>query len=89
MRPHRTFATSSPLLRRRALVPFGLPEGVTDEIFKPFVTTREEGFGLGLAIVRRIAEAHGGSVSAANEPGRGARFELTLPRRGRPIPPGA
>lgn len=67
----------------------GLPEGAGEEIFKPFVTTREGGSGLGLAIVRRIAEAHGGTVSAADETGRGARFDLTLPRRGGPPPPPA
>lgn len=67
----------------------GLPEGAGEEIFKPFVTTREDGSGLGLAIVRRIAEAHGGSVSAADEPGRGARFDLTLPRRRGPPQPDA
>ncbi len=40
------------------------------------------GLGLGLAIVRAIAEAHGGKVTVSSEPGRGATFELTLPNGG-------
>lgn len=44
--------------------------------------TRASGLGLGLAIVRAIAEAHGGKVTVASEPGHGATFELTLPKGG-------
>jgi two-component system sensor histidine kinase HydH len=58
----------------------GLPDGAADRIFDPFFTTRTNGTGLGLAVARRVAEAHGGSVSAANHPEGGAVFTIALPR---------
>ncbi|MEM1329307.1 MAG: ATP-binding protein [Planctomycetota bacterium] len=63
----------------------GINEEVRDRMFNPFFTTRETGTGLGLALVHRIAEAHGGVVAIWNnsdrEPGaRGATAELRLPR---------
>ncbi len=48
--------------------------------FEPFFTTKAGGTGLGLAIVYRIAEVHGGSVTAANSPQGGAIFSLYIPR---------
>jgi signal transduction histidine kinase len=42
--------------------------------------TAMSGFGLGLWVARRIAEAHGGSIAAASEPGQGAELRVTLPR---------
>ena len=59
----------------------GLPEGVIERMFNPFYTTRQTGCGLGLAMVQRIVDAHGGRVDAAGVPGGGARFALTLPER--------
>jgi two-component system, sporulation sensor kinase E len=50
-----------------------------DLIFEPFYTTRAQGTGLGLAVVRRIVRDHGGLVRVRNVPGRGACFELVLP----------
>ncbi len=58
----------------------GLPE-VGERIFEPFVSTKEAGLGLGLSICKRIAEMHGGSVSAANRPGGGAVFTVRLPQQ--------
>ncbi len=57
----------------------GIPVAILDEIFKPFFTTRKQGIGLGLNICRRIAEEHGGYLTAYNRAAGGATFELYLP----------
>ena len=59
----------------------GIPEGILDEVFNPFFTTKEAGTGLGLALVRRIARAHGGGVDVDNRPGHGVTFRIRLPMR--------
>lgn len=50
-----------------------------ERIFTPFFTTKARGSGLGLAVCRKIAEAHGGSISVADNPGGGSVFRVTLP----------
>jgi PAS domain S-box-containing protein len=57
----------------------GLPPGSETEIFKPFVTTKPNGLGLGLSIVCTIVEAHGGKVWASPNPDAGVTFHFTLP----------
>jgi signal transduction histidine kinase len=57
----------------------GLPAELGERIFAPFATTKETGLGLGLSICRRIAEAHGGTITGANRPNGGAVFTLHLP----------
>ncbi len=69
----------------------GLPPEELPHIFEPFYRTAEarrlgqSGVGLGLAIVRRIADVLGGSVDVSSEPGRGSRFVLHLPMAGHTI----
>jgi signal transduction histidine kinase len=57
----------------------GLPGDLGEHIFEPFVSTKETGLGLGLSICKRILEAHGGAIEAANRPGGGAVFTVRLP----------
>jgi C4-dicarboxylate-specific signal transduction histidine kinase len=57
----------------------GLSDELLTRLFKPFVSSKETGLGLGLVISQRIAETHGGSLRAGNHPGGGARFCLRLP----------
>jgi signal transduction histidine kinase len=56
----------------------GPPPGVADRLFEPFVTGKPEGVGLGLAVARRAAEAHGGRLDWHRAAGRTV-FRLTLP----------
>jgi len=70
----------------------GIPPDERERIFAPFRRlpgprgTRAGGSGLGLAIGRRIAAAHDGTIVADDGPGGGARFKVTLPAVGRPVP---
>jgi len=60
----------------------GIAEDMRDRLFDPFFSTRTEGLGMGLAIVRSIIEAHGGAITAENVDDCGARFEFVLPVNG-------
>jgi two-component system, LuxR family, sensor kinase FixL len=62
----------------------GIAEKDAKHIFEPLYTTKAEGIGMGLAIARTIIGAHGGEVTAANNPDGGATFRFTLPVDGAP-----
>ncbi len=58
----------------------GIAPGEEEKLFTPFYTTRTTGTGLGLAVAQRVTQMHGGAITAANHPGGGAVFRLTVPR---------
>jgi two-component system sensor kinase FixL len=57
----------------------GLPPEILDRLFQPFVTTKENGMGIGLSLCRTIADAHGGELTAATGEQGGAVFRIRLP----------
>jgi signal transduction histidine kinase len=57
----------------------GVPSEARDRIFQLFMTTKSTGTGVGLAVVRKIMERHGGRVTLDPSVGRGARFVLEMP----------
>lgn len=57
----------------------GIEKEVLDKIFNPFFTTNNKGTGLGLAMVRRMVELHGGRITFSSETGKGAEFVIKLP----------
>src|SRR5215468_394699 len=60
----------------------GISEEMLERLFDPFFSTKSEGLGMGLAIVRSIVEAHGGTITAENADDGGARFQFILPANG-------
>ena len=57
----------------------GISEETRSRLFEQFFTTKPDGLGMGLPIVRSIVEAHAGTMKAENAEGGGARFHFTLP----------
>jgi signal transduction histidine kinase len=57
----------------------GIPEENIEKIFSPFYSTKQGGLGLGLPIVQRIVENHGGSIRCTSVMGEGTAFEIVLP----------
>lgn len=60
----------------------GIDPSIRNRLFEPLVTTRQGGIGLGLALVKRIVERHGGTIVASRSPLGGARFMVHLPTTG-------
>jgi signal transduction histidine kinase len=58
----------------------GIPQNLGDQIFTPYVSTKDTGLGLGLAICRQIVQLHGGQITADNGNEAGAVFAVQLPK---------
>lgn len=58
----------------------GINPEFVENIFEPFFTTKKKGHGLGLSYVKEVIEAHRGSIDLENQPGRGLKFIITIPR---------
>jgi nitrogen fixation/metabolism regulation signal transduction histidine kinase len=56
----------------------GVPEGLRQDIFLPFFTTRQEGTGVGLSLARQVVLAHRGSISVGDRKGGGALFRIVI-----------
>jgi len=68
----------------------GIPAEFRQRVFEPYFTTKDDGTGLGLALVRVTLEAHRGSISVSETPGGGATFAIVFPAStalDRPRPP--
>ncbi len=59
----------------------GIPEDLLPRLFTPFVTTKQQGTGLGLALAQKAIVSHDGAIAAGNIPGSGACFTVRLPRK--------
>jgi len=57
----------------------GIPEDVKTKIFRPLFTTKSKGQGFGLAVCKRVVEAHGGSITFKSQIGEGSTFTVELP----------
>ena len=61
----------------------GICKGDLERIFESFYSTKSSGLGVGLAICRKLIEAHGGRLWASHDPGGGAVFRFTIPTAAR------
>jgi len=79
----------SPILRNKKGIEIeiedngvGISKDKISEIFKPYYTTKREGYGIGLTMTKRIIEAHGGKIDVYSKEGVGTRFAIFLPWKG-------
>lgn len=62
----------------------GIPDTAKDQVFEPFFSTKEQGFGLGLSTVQTLVRQNGGHISVTSVPGQGTTFCLAFPEFARP-----
>ncbi len=59
----------------------GIPEAIKDKLFTPMFTTKSKGQGFGLAVVKRLTEAVGGTVTFKSQEGKGTTFIVSFPTK--------
>jgi two-component system sensor histidine kinase AtoS len=64
----------------------GMDAETQRKIFDPFYTTKDSGTGLGLALSKKVVDAHGGSLELTSSPSRGTEFVLSFPKRAQAAP---
>jgi signal transduction histidine kinase len=64
----------------------GIDLDLQERLFTPFLSTKQQGMGLGLSISQGIIESHGGQIKLESTPGVGTRFTIMLPLRGEGTP---
>ena len=57
----------------------GIPDAIKNQIFTPLFTTKPRGQGFGLAVCKRVIEAHGGTINFESTAGKGAKFTIQFP----------
>jgi signal transduction histidine kinase len=57
----------------------GIPDENRAKVFKPLFSTKAKGQGFGLAVVKRLVEAHNGTIAFSSEVGKGTKFTITIP----------
>jgi signal transduction histidine kinase len=62
----------------------GISDDVIPKLFSPLFTTKAQGMGFGLAICKRVTEAHGGKITVKTVKGKGTTFKITLPLNSKP-----
>ena len=65
----------------------GIPPEIRDQLFKPFATSKSDGNGIGLALVKRFVDNFAGNIRVDSEPGKGTTFHIRLPLADSPSPP--
>jgi len=78
----RTRAQAHAVVASFADTGIGIPAENLEKIFQPLFTTKTRGIGLGLAVSRRLAEAHGGTLTVTSRMGKGSTFTVTFPLEG-------
>jgi signal transduction histidine kinase len=66
----------------------GIAQGDREKIFLPFFTTKPSGTGLGMSIVKKIVDLHGGDILIDGVPAGGTRVRISLPAAAAPVPAG-
>ena len=64
----------------------GIPDDLNAKVFQDFFSSKgTEGTGIGLLVVQKVAEEHGGTITFASQPGNGTTFTVRIPHRGRDL----